>query len=134
MHLQLSYRCKQNQNVSLPLMKKKRKSVLQTAIWARCSQHVLAHKSFQLAPKPFLISRIDYIPSVIWISPKNSTCPSGKLRTKITSPIAKSTSPWLSDTTFFARQSLFNFKRKKAHSHERIRSWRIGSAYHYSNH
>ena len=27
--------------------------------------NVLAHKSFQLAPKPFLISRIDYNPSVI---------------------------------------------------------------------
>ena len=60
-----------------------RKSVLQPAIRASCSQHVLAHKSFQLTPKPFLISRIDYNPSVIWISPqKKSTCPSGKLRTK----------------------------------------------------
>ena len=47
-----------------------RKSVLQPAIWASCSEHVLAHKPFQLAPKPFLISRIDYNPSVIWISPK----------------------------------------------------------------
>ena len=55
-----------------------------------CSLHVLA-------PIPFFISRIDYNPSVIWISPKNST-----LRTKITSPIAKSTSPGLSDMTFFA--------------------------------
>ena len=110
----------------------KRKSVLQPAIRASCSYHVLAHKSFQLAqkpflisridynpsvirsyhvlahksfqlaPKPFLISRIDYNPSVIRISPQNSTCPSGKLRTKIASPIAKSTSPWLSDSTFFA--------------------------------
>jgi len=80
-----------------------RKSVLQPAIWASCRQHVLAHKSFQLAPKPFLIGRIDNNPSVIWISPKNSTCPSGKLRTKNTSPIAKSTSPGLSDMTFFAR-------------------------------
>ena len=62
----------------------------------------MLHKSFQLAPKPFLISRIDYSPSVIWIFPKNSTYPSGKLRTKITSPIAKSTSPGLSHTTFFA--------------------------------
>ena len=34
---------------------------------------------------------------------KNSTCPSGKLRTKLTSLIAKSTSPRLSDTTFSAR-------------------------------
>ena len=67
-----------------------------------CSQHVLAHKSFQLAPKLFLISRIDYNSSVIGICSKNSTCLSNKLRTKITSPIAKSTSPGLSDTTFFA--------------------------------
>ena len=80
-----------------------RKSVLQPAIRASCSQYVLAHESFQLAPKLFLISRIDYNPSIIWISPKNSTCPSGKLRPKITSPIAKSTSHGLSDTTFFAR-------------------------------
>ena len=47
-----------------------RKSVLQPAIWASYSQRVLAHKSFQLAPKTFLISRIDYNPSVIWISQK----------------------------------------------------------------
>ena len=59
--------------------------------------------SFQLAPKPLLISRIDYNPSAIWISPpKNSTYPLGKLRTKITSPITKFTSPGLLDTTFFA--------------------------------
>ena len=45
---------------------------------------------------------IDYNPSVIWISSKNSTCPSGKLLTKITSLIAKSTSHGLSDMTFFA--------------------------------
>ena len=71
---------------------------------AGCKErHVLAHKSFQLALKPFLISRIDYYPSVIWIAQKNSTCPLGKLRTKITSPIAKSTSPGLLDMTFFAR-------------------------------
>ena len=69
--------------------------------------HVLAHKSFQLAPKTLLISKIVYSPSVIWISPKNSTCPSGKLTTKIPSPIAKSTSPGLSDMTFFARCSRF---------------------------
>ena len=78
------------------------KSVLQPAIRASCSQHVLAHKSFQLAPKLFLISRIDYNPSVTGICPKNSTCLSSKLRTKITSPIAKSTCPGLFDTTFFA--------------------------------
>ena len=77
------------------------KSVLQPAIRASCSYLALVHRSLQLAPKPFLISRIDYNPSVIWISQKNSTCPSGKLR-KITRPIAKSTSPGLLDTTFFA--------------------------------
>ena len=66
----------------------------------------VAHKSFQLAPKPLLISRIDYSPSVIWISQKkNSSCLSGKLRTKFTSPIAKSPSPGLSDMTFFSRCS-----------------------------
>ena len=80
-----------------------RKSVLQPVIGASFSYHVLALKSFQLAPKPFLISRIDYNPSVIWISPQNSTFPSCKLKTKITSPIAKSTSPRLLETTFFAR-------------------------------
>ena len=32
------------------------------------------------------------------------TCPSGKLITEFTSSIAKSTSPGLSDTTFFARR------------------------------
>ena len=31
-------------------------------------------------------------------SSKNITCPSGKLKTEFTSQIAKSTSPWLSDT------------------------------------
>ena len=39
-------------------------------------------------------------------SSKNSTCPSGKLRTEFTSPIAKSTSSRLSDTTFFVRCDL----------------------------
>ena len=34
-------------------------------------------------------------------SSKYFTCPSGKLRTEFTSPIAKSTSPGLSNTTFF---------------------------------
>ena len=34
---------------------------------------------------------------------KNITCPSGKLKTEFTNPIAKSISPGLWDTTFFAR-------------------------------
>ena len=49
------------------------------------------------------MSRIDYSSSVIQISKKNITCPLGKLKTEFTSPIVKSTSPGLSDTTFFAR-------------------------------
>ena len=36
-------------------------------------------------------------------SSKKFTCPLGKLITEFTSPIAKSTSPGLSDTTFFAQ-------------------------------
>ena len=55
-----------------------RRTVLQPAIRASCSQHVLAHKSFQLAPKSFLISRIDYNPSVIWISPEKQHLPIAK--------------------------------------------------------
>ena len=47
--------------------------------------------------------------SVIWISQKNFSCPLIKLRTKFTSPIAKPTSPGLSDTTFFARWLKSNF-------------------------
>ena len=38
---------------------------VQPANQASCSQHILAHKTFQQAPKAFLISRIDYNPSVI---------------------------------------------------------------------
>ena len=37
-------------------------------------------------------------------SSKKFTCPSGKLITEFTNSIAKSTSPGLSDTTFFARR------------------------------
>ena len=40
-------------------------------------------------------------------SSKNITCPSGKLKTELSSPIAKSTGPGLSDTTFFARSTFF---------------------------
>ena len=44
-----------------------------------------------------------YSTSVILLLRKIFTCPSGKLSTEFTSPIAKSTSPGLSDTPFFAR-------------------------------
>ena len=59
--------------------------------------------SFQLAQKLFDEQNWFHSSSVIWIPQKNITCPSGKLKTELTSPIAKSTSPGLSDTTFFAR-------------------------------
>ena len=49
------------------------------------------------------MSRIDYSSSVIWIPYNSFACLSGKLRTEFTSPIAKSTSPGLTDTSFFAR-------------------------------
>ena len=41
------------------------------------------------SPKPFLISRIDYNPSVIGISPQKSTCPWGKLKEKNHQPNSK---------------------------------------------
>ena len=56
---------------------------------------------------------INYNPSVTWIFPKSSTCPSGMLRTKLTNPVAKSTSPGLSDTTFFARWDIYQMKSSK---------------------
>jgi len=46
-------------------------------------------------------------------SSKNITCPSGKLKTEFTSPIAESTSPGLSDTTFFARWLLLSLSFMK---------------------
>ena len=49
------------------------------------------------------MSSIDYSSSLIWIPPLKITCLSEKLRTEFTSPTAKSTSPMLWDTTFFAR-------------------------------
>ena len=81
-----------------------RKSFLQVAIRASWSLHLLAQTSFELAPKAFwhaeLISQfLCYSHSH---SSKNISCPSGKLKTEFTSPIAKSTSHGLSDTTFFA--------------------------------
>ena len=79
----------------------KRKSVLQPALLGKLLLACVAHKSFQLAPKPFLLSRIDDNPTVIWIFPPKNTCPV-KNQNHL-SPIAKSTSPRLLDVTFFAR-------------------------------
>ena len=80
-----------------------RKSVLQLVIWASCSWHVLAQKSFHLARKKLLMN-----------SPKKVSCPSGKSRTEFSGHIAKSTSPVLSDTTFFARWSAMKNARKQS--------------------
>ena len=54
------------------------------------------------SPKNVLMSRLISQFFCKLNSSKNFTCPSGKLITEFTSPIAKSTSPGLSDTTFFA--------------------------------
>ena len=48
-----------------------------------------------------LTSRIDCNSSVIEFPPKKILCPSGKLRTEFSGLTAKSTSPRVSDTTFF---------------------------------
>ena len=49
------------------------------------------------------LNLLSYSTFLILIFRKIFACPLGKLSTKFTSPIAKSTSPGLSDTTFFAR-------------------------------
>ena len=80
-----------------------RKSFLQLAIWESWSKHLLAQTSFQLGPQIFwwagLISQFFCQLN----SSKYFTCLLGKLRAEFAGPITKSTSPWLSDTTFFAR-------------------------------
>ena len=68
------------------------------AIFSTVLSKIVACTSPQVistSPRPFLISRVDRNRSVIWISQKNSTYPLGKLRSKITSPITKSTTPGL---------------------------------------
>ena len=54
------------------------------------------------SPPNFLMSTV-HSSSVSCIPQKKATCPSGKLRTEFTSPKPKSTSPGLSDMTFFVR-------------------------------
>ena len=58
------------------------------------------------SPKNFLTSIIDFTVLLLFEFLKNITCPSGKLKTEFTILIAKSTSPGLSDTTFFAHWAL----------------------------
>ena len=55
------------------------------------------------SPKSFLTSRIHFTILLLFEFLKKITCASGKLKTEFTSRKAKSTSPGLSDTTFFAR-------------------------------
>ena len=69
------------------------------------------------------MSRIDYSSSVIRIPKKNITCPSGKSKTEFTSPIAKSTSPGLSDNTFLAHCAKYEFYENLASTISTIPSW-----------
>ena len=103
------------------ILRVQRKLILPLALRASCNQHLLAQKSFLLAWKSCLcrfhfvgaifglqefirnLKHLYYSTFVILILRKIFACPSGKLSTEFTSPIAKSTSPRLSDTTFFAR-------------------------------
>ena len=55
------------------------------------------------SPKNVLMSRLISQFFCNLYSSKNFSCPSGKLITEFTSPIAKCSSPGLSDTTLFAR-------------------------------
>ena len=54
------------------------------------------------SPQNFLTSRIDFIVLLLFEFLKKHHLPICKLETEFTSPIAKYTSPGLSDTTFFA--------------------------------
>ena len=76
------------------------KSFLQLDIWASWSYHLLAQMSFHLAPKLFWWAKLISQFFCYSNSSKNITYPSGKLKTEFTSPIAKSTSHGLSNTTF----------------------------------
>ena len=59
---------KPNQNTTARLNRVQRKSISQPAIWAGCSNHVLAHELFKLAWNTFRKSRIEYSSSVIWVA------------------------------------------------------------------
>ena len=68
------------------------------SFWLLIGARKLLCFSAELTPQFFCYSN----------SLKNITCPLDKLKAEFTSPIAKSTSPWLSDTTFFARWASFS--------------------------
>ena len=73
------------------------------------------------SPKNFLTSRIDFTVLLLFKFLKNITCLLGKLKTEFTSPIVKSTSPGLSDTTFFAHLPGQNPQLLMALSHRWIK-------------
>ena len=84
-------------------------------LWNCSSWHPVTrqHIGILASTRPKVIStglKKKLMSRIIWLqlfcnlnSPKKITRRLGKLRTEFTSPIAKSTSPRLSDTTFFAR-------------------------------
>ena len=71
------------------------------------------------SPKNVLMSRLISQFFCNLNSSKKFTCPLGKLTTEFTSPIAKSTSPGLLDTTFFARWL------PVVHVGEELNSWEV---------
>ena len=88
--------------MTVNIFRMQRKSGLQ--LRASCSWHVLKPKiNFSLASKTFWCAGLitQFLCDLNFS--KNFTCPLSELRTEFTSPIEKSTSPGLSDTTFFAR-------------------------------
>ena len=103
----IEYSTKQKQ-VLLPQQLRKycrvqRKSFLQLAIRASLKLTFTSPNIISTSPKNVLMSRLIWQYFCNLNSSKNFTCPSGKLITELTSPIAKSTSPGLLDTTFFER-------------------------------
>ena len=93
---------KRGRQMTVDVFRMQRKSGLQ--LRASCSWHVLKPKiNFSLASKTFWCAGLitQFLCDLNFS--KNFTCPLSELRTEFTSPIEKSTSPGLSDTTFFAR-------------------------------
>ena len=80
---------------------------LRRPIWTKLKLYLPLKNRFHVA----MMMSFGYSSFVIWILPKNFICPSGKLRIEITNPIAKSTNPGISDTTFFARCQKFILRR-----------------------
>ena len=80
---------------------------LRRPIWTKLKLYLPLKNRFHVA----MMMSIGYSSFVIWILPKNFICPSGKLRIEITNPLAKSTNPGISDTTFFARCQKFILRR-----------------------